>query len=359
VADARVITDPAGARAMARGWDALAVGAGLPYCAPGWMLAWFEHGLAPATAQLQVVVLEDGDRVVGVAPFFRDGDRLRLLCAGFTVAIGPVCAPGHEAELARAVGHLAGDGVRFVGLEGQRGSSPWPRALAAGWGRRGAAVHRDFAMAAPCADLSGGWDAWWASRSKNWRKEIGRVRRRIAEAGGTIRLAEDPERAVGELLRLYRLRFAGSERVGEATEAMLRSAARDLGDRFAVWLLEGPDGRAGSAELVVRAGAEATAWGGGFTEEWSRLSPSSVLLLAAAEHAAQAGATRFDLAEGDQFYKQRFNDVDQRAEWSTLFPRGRGHLRARLAEAPRHARWWARDRVPEGLKEKLKRVRAA
>lgn len=357
MADARVIEDLAAARAIAGDWDALAVAAGRPYCAPAWMLAWFEHVAGPDCA-LRVVALEDRGRVVGVAPFFLQGDtRLRLLCGGFTVAIGPVCAAGREAELAGAVGDLLDGRARAVALEGQRGGSPWPELLAAAWGARGAALHRDFSMAAPCADLSGGWEAWWASRSRNWRKEIGRVRRRIAEAGGTIRREEDPARAVSELLRLYRLRFDGSVRLGEGVEAMLHAAAGDLGDRFAIWLLEGADGRAGSAELVVRAGAEATAWGGGFTDEWSKLSPSGVLLLAAAEHAAGEGAERFDLAEGDQFYKHRFNDIDQRAEWSTLYPRGRGHLRARLADAPRHARWWARERVPEDVKARLRRRR--
>ncbi len=50
-------------------WDELAVRFEKPYCAPAWLMAWWRHA-APPNARLRIVAARDGDRLVGVAPFY-------------------------------------------------------------------------------------------------------------------------------------------------------------------------------------------------------------------------------------------------------------------------------------------------
>jgi CelD/BcsL family acetyltransferase involved in cellulose biosynthesis len=190
-----------------------------------------------------------------------------------------------------------------------------------------------------------------ARRSKGFRKEARRIGRRIADEGGVIRLAapEELDRAVPALLRLYRARWTprgGSARTSEAVQDMVLEAGGMLAGagRFAIWLLE-IDSEPVGAELFVRAGEESAAWGGGFVPEHARLAPSIMLMLAAVEHGARRGVHRFDLGEGAQSYKLKFADRDAGAEWATLYPRGPYYPRARLTALPRHARWWARERL--------------
>jgi CelD/BcsL family acetyltransferase involved in cellulose biosynthesis len=203
-------------------------------------------------------------------------------------------------------------------------------------------------------------------RSKNFRKESGRVLRRLEEAGAAIRRAGGGDAAaVDAALRMYRARWdhrGGGPRTGEGAAAMLREAGADLaaGGRFDVWLLE-RDGEAVGAEVFVRAGAESAAWGGGFVPEWSRFAPSVTLMLEAIRHLADAGVERVDLGEGEQDYKRRFTDEVEALRWATLFPRGRHYPRARARVFPRHLRWWARERakrLPPGVQDRLRALRA-
>jgi CelD/BcsL family acetyltransferase involved in cellulose biosynthesis len=368
---ASVVTEPDGAAVARDAWDALAVAAGRPYCAPAWMLAWWRH-LAPPDARLRIVLVHDGEALVGVVPMFLQSAsarvaELRMLTAGFTCRVEPLAVPGREADVARsAATALAAQAPDALVLEGLPGDSPWPRLLAEGWPGRGAWRHDDFSMALPMALPAGDGAAWLASRRKGFRKESGRIMRRIEEAGGTVRRAQPAElqSAVEAAVRLYRARWierGGGTRTSDAVTAMLLEAGAGLvhAGRFDVWLLEGPEGAVG-AELFVRAGPESAAWGGGFLPGWARFAPSITLMLAAMREGADEGVERVDLGEGEQPYKQRFTDELQRLRWTTLFPRGRRYPLVRARALPRHARWWARERargLPPGLRERVRALR--
>ena len=85
-------------------WDRLATALGKPYCAPGWMLAWWRHIPRPR-ARLRVVVVRDGTELVGVAPFCAQRlhggiESLGLLGAGVAARIEPLAKPGQERNVA-------------------------------------------------------------------------------------------------------------------------------------------------------------------------------------------------------------------------------------------------------------------
>ena len=91
---AELVDDPARLQAVRGAWDALAVELGRPYCAPGWMLAWWDHA-RPPRALLRTVLVRDGDELVAVAPFYADRRfgrpvHYRLLAADISHRVGPL-----------------------------------------------------------------------------------------------------------------------------------------------------------------------------------------------------------------------------------------------------------------------------
>nr|MBA3305256.1 hypothetical protein [Thermoleophilaceae bacterium] len=100
-----LIEDLAELEAYGASWDALAVKLGRPYCAPAWMLAWLRH--AEPRAKLRTVVALDGERMVGIAPFYVTRNRLgvgrySLLAAASCSPVEPLAEPGREREAAAA-----------------------------------------------------------------------------------------------------------------------------------------------------------------------------------------------------------------------------------------------------------------
>lgn len=94
-----VVSDEAELTPYLDGWDRLAVASRRPFCAPGWMLAWWREGRSGKMALRIVLVFED-DRLLGAGPFFGQISygltELRLLGAGFSHRIGPLAEPARR-----------------------------------------------------------------------------------------------------------------------------------------------------------------------------------------------------------------------------------------------------------------------
>jgi CelD/BcsL family acetyltransferase involved in cellulose biosynthesis len=107
VLELEVIDTAAGAQALVPAWDALAVDAALPLCAPGWMLSWWRH-MAPEGSELRLLALREGGELVALAPWFAhrgEGRRLdlRFLGAELSDRVDVLCRPGRESEAAAAL----------------------------------------------------------------------------------------------------------------------------------------------------------------------------------------------------------------------------------------------------------------
>jgi CelD/BcsL family acetyltransferase involved in cellulose biosynthesis len=357
---AELLTNLAEVDGYRAAWDALAVAASRPFCAPSWMLAWFEHVTSDAS-ELRLVLVFDDDDLVGVAPYYLTlgpgGLPVhRFLCCGVSTRIGPLAAPGYEERVAALIGStLAGSEPRprMVTFDGIEADSPWPAAMASGWpGRAGAWVHTDNALPAFIVDRGEGtFDDWLAGRPRKFAKEVRRLRRRLAERGGRLRLSspESLDADLGELMRLHYARWedrGGSGNLDPAVEVMLRQASRELiaGERARLWVLELED-RVISAELMIAAGDELGSWGGGFDERCSNLAPGVLTLLAAIEDSFARGERRFYLGEGLESYKERLADPVEEVTWRTLFPRDSRYVATRARMLPPHFEYWARRRA--------------
>lgn len=349
-------------------WDALAAVAGLPFCAPAWMLAWWREGRS-GDARLRVVLALDTDgALVGVGPFFAQVAlglaEYRLLGAGFCHRIGPLAQLGREREVAAAI--AAGlmratptpDSVVFEAIDA---TSRWPELIAEAWaGRLRPRLRTDVTMDAPTIALDADYEAWLGRRERKFRKEARRTARRLEEDGVSARITAEPD-AVDALIRLHHTRWRGrgGSNIGAEAQRVVTSAAATLDERrLAVVLLEQAE-RPIAAELVVRAGDSIVFWAGGFDPAWARHAPGTQAMLAALEAAAAAGVREADLGGGAHEYKWRLSDGNRPLAWRTLFPRGRRYPLIRLRLAPKHLRFGVRAlarRLPLKHQQQLRRL---
>jgi CelD/BcsL family acetyltransferase involved in cellulose biosynthesis len=365
---AQLIDDASALEAHGREWDRLAVDAGRPYCAPGWMLAWW-RAAAPEHARLRAVVVCDGEQLAGVAPFWIDRAapglvRYRLLGAELSARVEPLAAAGRERDVAAAVAdELASAEPGYLRFEGLSRESEWPELVAGAWGGGRAWLHRELPIPAPKVELGDStFEAWFAGRSSNFRQQVRRKRRKLDSAGAVFRRAgqDELERDLQAFARLHHERWdwrGGSSALNPGIERMLLEAGRGLVDenRFRLYSIE-IEGEIVSSHLFVAAGREVSYWNGGFDARWHAHSPSLHSILQALEEALELGEGRLDLGPGGQEYKYRLADGEDQLEWHTLVPPGPRYALARARLAPYQAKWALSRRLSAEHKEKLKRL---
>jgi CelD/BcsL family acetyltransferase involved in cellulose biosynthesis len=361
-----VVSDVAALENERSGWDALAVAASRPYCAPGWALPWWRHVRPPGT-ELTVVTVHQGSELVGLAPCY-----LGRTAAGLTTCrvLGDVAASYSEplaaAHLRREVAGalaaaLADCAVDVLSLSGLPSDSPWPGLLQETWPGLQPHLSSVSAMGAPYVDLPhGGPEEWFDGRSRNFRQQLRRRRREFFRRGGRLQVAETPEdvlAGVRELVRLHHGRWAargGSQALHGSMPDMLQRSGTELGPgRLQVWTATA-EGSTVAAALFMAAGHEMHYWLGGFDEAWAPLSPSVLLLVEAVLHAPAFGCHRISLGPGAQPYKERMATGEDHLMWVDLLPRSRRYPYVRLRQAPYRLRRIVANRTPPEAKRRLR-----
>jgi CelD/BcsL family acetyltransferase involved in cellulose biosynthesis len=326
VLDAEVIDHVAALQRVREAWDALAVADALPTTSPAWALAWWRN-LAPAGAALRVVVVRDGDAVVGVAPFalgHSDGAAIYDLLAEDTGRNAPLAAPGREWSVAEAATEAlvamtpTPTIVRFRSAPLGRWFGPWVAAMRQAEGATGVrtVLRQSPVTHCPVLPLAGTFDDWLGGKSANFRSEMRRLRKRFANAGATIRTTT-PETVDDDLrtyMRLHLARWDGGGSVYGTIEAQLLAAltetARALpSERFRLYVAE-IDGVPIGAQLFLAAGGEVMYHNGGWDEAHARLKPGIVGILHAVEEGFAHGDRRIDFGPGTHPYKLRFATGD-------------------------------------------------
>jgi CelD/BcsL family acetyltransferase involved in cellulose biosynthesis len=371
IAAARLITDERELAPYLPAWDALAAATRRPMAAPGWLLPWWRHA-APTGTLLRTIVLEDDSELVGLAPFFAHPGRLgrcdyRLLGVPISQRVAPLASPGREDEL---VGALAATLSRarpspsLIAFEGVEAENRWPAMLAKRYpGAFSPRIVRGRVQGCPMVTLrQNDFEAWLKERSSNFRQQLRRARRQLAEAGGRARLADSDslDRDVGSFLRLHHARWewrGGSGLPERMRELMVDAAAMlGLGDRLRLWIVELGDQAIG-AGLFVAGGGEIVYVNGGFDETHARLRPPLLAIAAAVEDGFERGEQRLDLGSGANPYKLRFSDVEPSLTWLSVRIRDRRYPLTWAQLLPSDLRWYSRvavNRLPEGARERLK-----
>jgi CelD/BcsL family acetyltransferase involved in cellulose biosynthesis len=307
-------------------WQRFALERGNPFASPEWLGACLEGG---AVRSPIVLVARDSERGYnGFLPLERSqaGSSRALHLPGNRLAdwYEPACAAETEQQfLGACAGALAGLGCDVLGLD------RWAGEVEPFANQRPLRLRRarpDDVL--PFVELgSGGWDEYLAARSRNFRSQLGRRRRKLEEGPGLeFRLAE-PGSFDEDWATFRRLHEA---RWGERGEpGVLAGEGGDVHRAFAAVALE----RGWLRLWVMSVGGDPVgAWYGwrlgdrygyqlsGFDPAMAKAGIGVVLLAHTIEQAAAEGARVYDLLWGDEPYKERF-ETDRRTVPSLLLTR--------------------------------------
>jgi len=366
---AELVEDAARLEGHAGAWDGLADAASRPFCSAAWLLAWWRHA-RPARSTLAIVLVWEGEKLVGAAPAFAQSGppgvvRWRPLAAQTCQRVEPFALPGREGEVAAAITEVLAarrPAPTLLSFEGIGETSPWPRLLADAWpGRRRARVVALSSIGALAIDLRGhDFDGWFRTKSSHFRQRLRRQRRLASERGGAFRLADGASAAhdIEGFLRVHGDRWAGrggSRAVTPRVAAMLRSAGPGLvaSGRLRVWSLDVGEEIVASS-LVFVAGSQHGYWLNGFDEAHADLEPSKISILQVIEDAFACGAEGLDLGEGAFAYKQRFADPPERLVHVAVLPSSPRRPLALAAIAPGRARHAVAARLTQEQKARVR-----
>jgi peptidoglycan/xylan/chitin deacetylase (PgdA/CDA1 family)/CelD/BcsL family acetyltransferase involved in cellulose biosynthesis len=295
---------------LAGEWTALAAAGGNPFGTSEWASCWWRHHGGDRRPLVVAGRAADG-RLVTVLPLYLWATRplriLRFIGHGAGDQLGPVHAPGDReaaAALARqALAELGWD--LFVG-EQLPARALWSDLLGARVIRReGSPV-----LAAP----DGGWPAYLAGRSANFRQQLGRRERNLARRHQVdLRLVQDPgalPAAMDTLFALHRLRW-GEESGFLPRQAFHREFAALALERgwLRLWLLH-LDGRPAAAWYGLRLGGVEHYYQSGRDPAFDNRSAAFVLLAHTIRSAFEDGVREYRFGRGQDPYKYRFTDQD-------------------------------------------------
>jgi CelD/BcsL family acetyltransferase involved in cellulose biosynthesis len=346
-----LIEDTDGLEAVRGEWDALAVAAARPYCAPAWMLAWWRH-VGASRGPVRAVAVRDEGRLVGLAPFYAESafgrpTRSRLMAADMSHRVEPLAEPGAERAVAEAIASVlarARPRPALVSFESVDSASGWPALLADAWPGSGRpALLPQFTRAALTVRLDGSsFDDWLARRSRKFRGYSRRNTRQLAERSAEFRLARtepELEEGLAQFTDLHHRRWegrGGSVALSGDVERMLADAGRELlaDERLRLFTIV-VDDKPIASNLFVAAGGEVAYWNGGFDSDWSEVQPSLRGVEAAIKDGIERGERRLDLGGGTEQYKYRMADDEGQLETTLLIPPGPRRAITRLQLAPR------------------------
>lgn len=349
-------------------WRDLAVLRENPFLTPEWYRAWLDTH--PEEEPFPIAWRVDG-RVRGVLPLVavaRGPVRLlRFAGARRGDWFTPACATEDEEAMGAACASLLSAERRrwqAIRLDRIAAESRWPAALG-GAGSRIAPARRLREDVLPYIRFDQrGYAGYLADRSRNFRSQLGRRRRRLERDHGlSFRLTSSPEQLDRDLETFFRLH---DERWRSRGEASSQTASTRRHQRlFAAAALERGWLRLWTAEA---GGEPAGSWYGwrigdrycyalaGLAEEFEPFALGTVLLAHTIEQAAEEGAAVYDLMWGDEGYKSRF-ETGRRYAGTWMVSR-RGHP-AGAAIGMRVGGARAVAALPPRLLEPLRRVRGA
>lgn len=321
-------------------WDRLAVACQAPMMSPACVMAWWRH-LAPATARARVVVVKEGDKLIGIAPFYIDLAKrrrdLRLPGIEIGARLAPLALSGHEADVAQGIMQAVTHSEPrpdLIALEGMPLTSNWASDMRTNSPRRARPIAWQYqVLSCPVVTLNTkSFDEWLGSKSSKFRSQMRRARRDFTSVGGTERIStsETLRGDIAALMHLHESRWTHRGRssfadYGDALPAMLHDIGQTLlkkDGRFQLRMLE-IDQRPICADLTLAAGGRVIGMISGWDEHFANLKPSMLAMLGTIEEALSRGDRLFDLGVVDKSYKLRFADTNAPVSWTVLLPKGK------------------------------------
>jgi CelD/BcsL family acetyltransferase involved in cellulose biosynthesis len=364
---AEVITDPDRLGEIEADWRSLAEWRGNAFLTPEWYFAWLRSYGADADPAVIAVRAPAGE-LRGVMPLARDRAArprsLRFGGANLADHLHPVAAglEEEEAVAAAAGARLDAEIPRWsaIVLDNVDADARWWRAMMSAAPLSLAAVsYRQTTL--PCIQLPASWEDYLASRSRNFRSQLGRKLRAL-ERDHEVRFRRTraaPELA-SDLETFFRLHDARWDTRGGSSSASERTR-RFHGDFTAaalergwlrLWLME-VDGAPVAAWYGWRLGERYSYYLAGFEPRWSDASVGLLLLAHTVQEAIEESASEYDLLLGEEAYKQRFATATRPIETVVL---ARSLHPMRLLAGTEAALWRAHRRLPPRMQERFRSV---
>lgn len=314
---ARLLVDDAALEALAPAWWALWRDSpeATPFQSPAFLLPWRRH-FRPGP--LASVAAFDGDRLVGLAPFWLEEESARLLPLGISLGdqLDVLVAP-NRAEAAGAAlveGLAAIPGWRTLACEETPPGAAARRLPAPA----GVAWEEERASACPLIPLSAADAETLACVPADRRRKLRRAHRLAEEAGGLAiaDMTDDPGGFFSRLVALHETRWRERGEDGvladETAHAFHAEAVVGLARAgLARLFLARIGGRDAAAYYGLQAKGRAYAYLGGFDTAFAQESPGALVMEHAIRRSAAEGAREYDLLRGRESYKYAFGARDR------------------------------------------------
>jgi CelD/BcsL family acetyltransferase involved in cellulose biosynthesis len=332
------VIDDAGFDALEPVWVALFDQARevTPFQSWEWMSSWWRHH---AEGRRWVLIARDKDVVVGIMPLRIEhyrGTPLRLvrwMGAPLSDYQNAICAPGREAECARAfLAYLVEQKSRWDLCD--LNDVPRGHPLSQGGGPLHATV--EFHRHCPIIRLPSSWDAYLKTLGKNLRANVPRRRRQLEKAfRAELGIVEDPAelaQAMEDLFALHNRRWRKRGVRGAFASKRVQAFHHEVARRFLQrgWLRLHRlrlDGQTRGAFYCFHIPGRTYYYLSGFDLEISKFSPGNVLMGEVVKRAIADGDRELDLLRGDETYKYAWKAEDTQTERIVL---GHGSLRSRF-----------------------------
>ena len=324
------------ADAIREEWDALADRTdAAPFLRPGWIEPWQDAFCKGDPAYL---VTRRGGRLAGVLPLESRRGTLASPANWHTPLYGPVVEDATAAtELARGVMAHAGRRADLWFLDPEAAGYPELTAEASGAGY--GTIVRTIAKS-PYIAVEGSFDDFMARRDRKFRKEIGRLWRRLEGQGGHATF-EDGSENLDELLT-EGFRLEGSGWKAEQGSAIASSPGRErFYRRVAAWAAERGwlrlaflrvEDKPVAFDFGIETGGRFYIPKGGFDVEYRKLGPGQLLTYAGIKRAFETGLDSYELLGQQDDYKRQWTPAVRERLRLQAFPR-------RPAGAATYAAW--------------------
>jgi CelD/BcsL family acetyltransferase involved in cellulose biosynthesis len=364
-----VITDPHRLGEIEADWRSLAERRGNAFLTPEWYFAWLRSYGAQADPAVIAVRAPAGD-LRGIMPLARDRAArprsLRFGGANLADHLHPVAGLEEEEAVAVAAGARLGaeiSGWSAIVLDNVDADAGWWRAMMSAAPVSLAAVsYRETTL--PCIQLPTSWDTYLASRSRNFRSQLGRKLRALQRSHEVLfRRTQAASELASDLETFFRLHDARWESRGGSSSTTER--ARSFHADFAaaalergwlrLWLME-VDGDSVAAWYGWRLGERYSYYLAGFEPRWSDASVGLLLLAHTVHEAIDEAASEYDLLLGEEAYKQRFATATRPVETVIL---ARPFHPMRVLAGAEAALWRAHRRLPPRFRERSRSLAGA
>ncbi|MHB8903447.1 MAG: GNAT family N-acetyltransferase [Thermoguttaceae bacterium] len=307
----------------AAAWDRLA--AGVPFRSWTWLSTWWRH--YGDLGDLYVLGVFDGNRLVGIAPWYRTGTplhgrTLRLLgdaevCTEYAAILHE---PGREHAVARSIADWLlrtgqTDGWDTIELTTTASDGSLPSTLADRMRQCGCRLHARTGGGCWRAPFPPTWEAYMQSLSKDRRKKIRRIQRRYLDGGKavlhTARNSEQLDVARTILVDLHQRR---RQMLGQSGCFASRRYSDFQADVLPQLLAESRlglhwvelEGRPIAVEYHLLGNRMVYCYQGGIAPEAAAVSPGQIAMLLTFRQAIESGYEGFDFLRGNEPYKQQW-----------------------------------------------------